>query len=176
MAEGLVYGFRDELKSMTTDVNSYITAVFDTRNAYSVGYSYGEALGGAIADAIRNTQYPTVKGSMTTSNGSSEVSFGAYADGGFVDAGQLFIAREAGAEMVGSIGGRTAVANNDQIVTAVSSGVYRAVTEALAGRGGANRGGSQVVSAKVNEKTLFEVILDYARETVRTGANPFMEL
>lgn len=177
MAEGLVYGFRDELKNMTTDVNSYITAVFDTKDAYSVGYSYGEALGRAIADAIRNIQYPTVKGSMTTSNGSSEVSFKAYADGGFVDAGQLFIAREAGAEMVGSIGGRTAVANNDQIVTAVSSGVYRAVTEALAGRDSASRDGSQVVSAKVNEKTLFEVILDYARgETVRTGENPFLEL
>lgn len=44
-------------------------------------------------------------------------------DGGFVNEGQLFIAREAGAEMVGSIGRRTAVANNDQIVDGISSGV-----------------------------------------------------
>lgn len=48
------------------------------------------------------------------------------ASGGFVDSGQLFIAREAGAEMVGSIGNRTAVANNDQIVAAVSQGVSNA--------------------------------------------------
>lgn len=46
-----------------------------------------------------------------------------YSEGGFVDEGQLFVAREAGAEMVGSIGRRTAVANNDQIVEGISAGV-----------------------------------------------------
>lgn len=46
-----------------------------------------------------------------------------FEDGGFPDEGQLFIAREAGAEMVGSIGRRTAVANNDQIVEGISAGV-----------------------------------------------------
>lgn len=45
------------------------------------------------------------------------------ADGGFVDEGQLFIAREFGAEMVGAMGRRTAVANNDQIVEGISAGV-----------------------------------------------------
>ena len=45
------------------------------------------------------------------------------ADGGFVDEGQLFIARESGAEMVGAMGRRTAVANNDQIVEGISAGV-----------------------------------------------------
>ncbi len=53
------------------------------------------------------------------------------ATGGFPETGQLFIAREAGAELVGNIGGRTAVANNDQIVTAVSEGVYQAVSRAI---------------------------------------------
>ncbi len=42
------------------------------------------------------------------------------------EVGQLFIAREAGAEMVGSIGGRTAVANNDQIVEGIYQGVAAA--------------------------------------------------
>ena len=55
----------------------------------------------------------------------------AYASGGFPETGQYFIARESGPEMVGSIGGRTAVANNDQIVEAVSSGVYEAVVSAM---------------------------------------------
>lgn len=45
------------------------------------------------------------------------------AEGGFVDEGQLFIAREAGAEMVGAMGRHTAVANNDQIVEGISAGV-----------------------------------------------------
>lgn len=50
-----------------------------------------------------------------------------FADGGFPDAGQLFIAREAGAEMVGSLGGHTAVANNDQIVDGIREGVEAAM-------------------------------------------------
>lgn len=50
-----------------------------------------------------------------------------FADGGFPDAGQLFIAREAGAEMVGSLGGHTAVANNDQIVEGIREGVEAAM-------------------------------------------------
>ena len=53
----------------------------------------------------------------------SEVKIDRLADGGFVDEGQLFIAREAGAEMVGAMGRKTAVANNDQIVEGISAGV-----------------------------------------------------
>lgn len=60
---------------------------------------------------------------------------GAYASGGFVTSGDLFMAREAGPEFVGSIGGRTAVANNDQIVEAVSDGVYRAMAPLVSGIG-----------------------------------------
>ena len=62
---------------------------------------------------------------------------GRYAAGGFPSTGEIFIAREAGAELVGSIGGKTAVANNDQIVEAVSRGVYDAVSSAMnQGKGG----------------------------------------
>lgn len=46
-----------------------------------------------------------------------------FEDGGFPNEGQLFIAREAGAEMIGAMGRRTAVANNDQIVEGISAGV-----------------------------------------------------
>lgn len=46
-----------------------------------------------------------------------------FEDGGFPNEGQLFIAREAGAEMVGAMGRRTVVANNDQIVEGISAGV-----------------------------------------------------
>ena len=50
-----------------------------------------------------------------------------YAEGGFPETGQTFIARENGIpEMVGTIGRRTAVANNEQIVESVASGVAEA--------------------------------------------------
>lgn len=61
---------------------------------------------------------------------------GKKAAGGFVSEGQLFIAREAGPELVGTLGGRTAVANNDQIVAGISAGVYEAVVAAMGGGGG----------------------------------------
>ena len=58
---------------------------------------------------------------------------------------------------------------------AVSSGVYKAVVAAMSNRT-TDRGKGQTVTAKVNDKTLFEVIVDYARnETVRTGSNPLLE-
>ena len=99
------------------------------------------------------------------------------AEGGFPDPGQFFFARENGVpEMVGSIGRRTAVANNDQIVEAVKAGVYEAVVAATGGGNNQNGGQAQVVSANVNGKNLFEFVVDYARgETVRTGANPLLE-
>lgn len=46
-----------------------------------------------------------------------------------IPSGQLFVAREAGAEMVGSIGRKTAVANNDQIVEGIAGGVASANEE-----------------------------------------------
>ena len=91
------------------------------------------------------------------------------AEGGLVAEGQMFIAREAGPELVGSIGNRTAVANNDQIVSAVSKGVYQAVVQAMA------QSGDQTVEAKVNDKVLFEVVVNRARqETMRKGYNPLL--
>lgn len=57
-------------------------------------------------------------------------------DGGFVNRGQMFIARETGPELVGTIGSRTAVVNNDQIVESVSRGVYQAVVAAMSSQQG----------------------------------------
>lgn len=53
-----------------------------------------------------------------------------YATGGFPSAGSMFIAGESGAEMVGTINGRTAVANTDQITEAIASAVYNAIVSA----------------------------------------------
>ena len=52
-----------------------------------------------------------------------------YATGGFPTTGQLFLAREAGPEMVGKIGTNTAVANNEQIIQGIAQGVANANTQ-----------------------------------------------
>ena len=67
-------------------------------------------------------------GGSTDSKGNykNEIKLKEAANGGFINTGELFVAREAGPEMVGTINGRTAVANNDQIVQGIASGVAQA--------------------------------------------------
>ena len=74
-------------------------------------------------------------GTVTTKNDKGKKNVKRQAAGGFPSMGELFIARESGAELVGSIGSRTAVANNDQIVKSVAIGVANAVAGVL-GTGG----------------------------------------
>lgn len=50
-----------------------------------------------------------------------------YAGGGLPSNGQMFVAREAGPELVGSIGNSTAVVNNSQIVESIASAIVRIV-------------------------------------------------
>lgn len=78
-----------------------------------------------------NTVTTTVRGTGFTKKSGFGSTALAKAGGGFVSSGELFVAREAGPELVGSIGGRTAVANNDQIVAAVSAGVAQAVASVM---------------------------------------------
>lgn len=78
---------------------------------------------------------PSVQGAMVGASAGLGASFQVssyierYASGGFPNTGELFIARESGNELVGRIGSRNTVANNDQIVEGISSGVSRANSE-----------------------------------------------
>ena len=51
------------------------------------------------------------------------------ANGGFVDKGDFFVMNENEPEYLGSINGKTAVANNDQIVDSISIGVEKAMSK-----------------------------------------------
>jgi hypothetical protein len=163
-------GFTDasELKE---SLDGMLSTNLSDKVAKSQGEEFGAALGEGIASALKKSKLPKLKGTVTTgSDGTATIKFNAYAAGGFPTDGEMFIAREAGPEMVGSIGNRTAVVNNDQIVESVSRGVYQAVASAMS-----QSGGTQVVEAKVNDKVLFEVVVDRnRRETMRTGASPLL--
>ena len=87
-------------------------------------------------------------------------------------AGQLFIAREAGPELVGTLGGHTAVMNNDQIVASVSDGVYRAVKSAM-GSGKQNLNVTFKVEGDPNG--IFRVTQKKANEYFRATGNPAFE-
>lgn len=60
-----------------------------------------------------------------------KVSIDWYANGGFPGKGQLFVANEVGPEMVGTMDGRTAVANQQEITQGIANAVYPAVYNAV---------------------------------------------
>lgn len=81
----------------------------------------------AISDAMKGAS-----ARISVSMGGSTLSSGqvrTYAQGGWPEVGELFISREAGPELVGTIGGNTAVANNNDIVQGIQGGVERANSE-----------------------------------------------
>jgi hypothetical protein len=120
-----------------TDLWTDITVIFGKVVGFFKGIINGVLSGlnsaisyafGGINSILRSIRGFSIAG-FTPFSGLREISvpqIPMLADGGFVDQGQLFIAREAGAEMVGSIGRRTAVANNDQIVDGITYGVREA--------------------------------------------------
>lgn len=93
-----------------------------------------------------------------------------YAKGGFPETGEMFVARENGPEMVGRMGRKNAVANNNQIIAGIRAGVYEAMVNALESSSG---GDGQKTEVKVylegDSKKLFRVIRiegqDYQKST-----------
>lgn len=95
-----------------------------------------------------------------------------YAGGGFPDMGEMFIAREAGPELVGRIGNKTTVANNDQIIAGIESGVYRAM---MAANG--NGGGTQTIRIinEIDGDVVGERVIKYHNGIVmQTGESPLL--
>ena len=96
------------------------------------------------------------------------------ATGGVVDEGQMFIAREAGPELVGSIGRKTAVANNDQIISGIEAGVYRAM---VAANSSSNSGSTQTIRIinEIDGDIVGEKVIKYHNNRVmQTGASPLL--
>ena len=97
----------------------------------------------------------------------------AFAGGGLPNQGQLFVAREAGPELVGRMpGGGTAVMNNNQIVSSVSDGVYRAVRAANA----SNNSNSQPIQVTVvlegDAKGIFRIVQQENNRIVTSTGQP----
>ena len=77
-----------------------------------------------------NRQLSNLRNSMATQAPSLNIK--GFASGGFPTQGELFVAREAGPELVGQMNGRTAVANNDQITNGIRQATYQGMMSALA--------------------------------------------
>lgn len=92
-----------------------------------------------------------------------------YASGGQPKSAEMFIAREAGPELVGRLGSNTAVMNNDQIVASVSNGVYKAVVAAMSN---VQIGGDVNVEITGEIAPLFRAIRKEGNNYQRRTGNP----
>lgn len=123
--EGLGNGLTDNFQPVNR-------AIEDIKAAFSSISATVQAVWNGVVGLFNDARTTTMQlnemnkaASMhTSSSGNTHGgSGGSFAAGGFPETGQVFIAREAGAELVGTLGNRTAVANNDQIVDGIKAGV-----------------------------------------------------
>lgn len=134
----------DSISMVASFVNRTITSAFDT-TIYGMLASFADWIKGKGFDSdLPMRAYLSSVYVTSAVSHKLEAIFGAnggvysggrwrkiqqYASGGLVgNTGQMFIAREKGPELVGTLGGHTAVMNNDQIVASVSNGVARAIS------------------------------------------------
>lgn len=87
-----------------------------------------------------------------------------YASGGFPQMGEFFMARESGPELVGRMGSRNAVANNDQITEGIKGAVFEAMLDAFQAGGifeqksDANKDVTLELTIKADSETLYKVV------------------
>lgn len=105
-------------------ITGHVQWIKDLKNTWSdSSKSFGEKVFNTVNDTLTDIFNPFGAVIKIAKN-----KFG-FADGGFPDDGQLFLARESGPEFVGSMGGHTTVANNDQIVEGIREGVESAMAK-----------------------------------------------
>lgn len=88
-----------------------------------------------------------------------------YAQGGFPNMGELFIANERGPELVGRMGNRNVVANNNQIISGIAEGVgpaiYNAVLAAMSQSVGGKNGDVHITLEIDGGKLVTKIVKKY---------------
>lgn len=131
LVTGFVKGIKSEYSGLSNSVKKLFQDTFSNDDASSIGKKFGEKLGEKIKSSIKSKLGTTIK--LTSSSGESMGSYSikAYAGGGFPEVGDLFFANEAGPEWISTMGGKTAVANQDQMTIGIRQAAYEGVSQAL---------------------------------------------
>ena len=112
-------------KWWTTNWGAFTARFYDKKAEKKNGVKWWTGAWGAFTAVFTGKTKNNAKGGVYKNGRWSPIQ--SYASGGMPNGSQLFWAREAGPELVGTLGGHTAVMNNDQIVASVSDGVARAI-------------------------------------------------
>ncbi len=156
--DGIVSAFKVIVNGLIRGINSVVSVPFNGINVALNWIKGVEVVGIKPFSSLRTINIPQIP---------------LLAEGGIVGAGQMFVAREAGPELVGSIGRKTAVANNDQIISGIEAGVYRAMTAANS----VNKGGSQTIRIinEIDGDVVGEKVIQYHNgKVMQTGSSPLM--
>lgn len=167
-----IKGAKNSVSNAGTMLSNAVSGTLSS-NAYSKGYSYGSSLSKGFSAGFKSNSLPKVDYNInyTNINGNRVPTsiypymnyVKPYAQGGFLDSGELFLARENGlTEMIGRIGNRGAVANNQQIVEGIEAGVARGMMAALSAT--SNGGGNMPYEINITVKTQSDEILAKAVE------------
>ena len=124
-----VENFQQAVDDVTQDIQYYMGKI-DEANGKTLTPKVDNSQLNSTLDAVADLENRIAALGSSSKNISQRMGTGtkisAYASGGYPSEGQLFMAREAGPELVGTMHGRTAVANNDQIVEGIAGGVREA--------------------------------------------------
>lgn len=162
--EAKVHAFGDKIKSAINSINEFLLNVFvnSWKNAWNSVvnflksvYNVVNSIVIAIVRAIMMvaSAINSLRMGMAAFTTTSIAIGGGYATGGFPEDGLFFANHN---ELVGQFSnGKTAVANNEQIIEGIKQGVYEAM--AMAGAGGNSRGRGEVV-LNVNGKEFARAI------------------
>lgn len=170
IVSGLKDGFTEKVSTFTSVLGTLPETI---RNAIPNLFDVGSSIIQNFANGFSSVHIPMPHIGWDWTGGSIRIgnfSFSLprfnlqwYAKGGFPEMGQLFIANEAGPEMVGKMGNRNAVANNNQIVDGIRNGVFEAVLDAFNASGILERDDSEKevtleFTLKADSETLYKVV------------------
>lgn len=155
----------NELKLPIEDLKGkYSTAGEETGKAYAKGIGVGFNKGNLKLTIPANSALGTTRQQM-----SMTASYTARKYGGFPDVGELFVANESGPEVVTTLGGKSVVANMEQMMTYLD----RRIDTKL----GNNKGGSKqpaVLNFVVGGKKIAEVVLDDLNDMATSNGKPIV--
>lgn len=151
------------------DVSTSGQTLWDKTKSLWDNYTANKSLYAKVNPTVSNWSFQhNASGGLYTSGQWRPIT--TAASGGAFSTGQMFIAREAGPELVGSIGRSTAVMNNTQIVSSVAAGVYSAVVSAFSQYAAQNsKGESPNINVYVGGKQVTDVVVEEVNR--RTSAN-----
>lgn len=163
----------DQIASQFTSLGSRISGSLN--GLYNIGHNAAQSFANGFRSVHIDTPHINVDSYNRYRVGNSTFStpnFGVrwYANGGFPNAGELFMARENGPELVGRMGNKNAVANNNQIVDGIRAGVYQAVRDAFSSA--ERRDTNVTVVLEGDAKGVFKVVKAEGEKYQKSTGNP----